>query len=806
MNPQVKQPTDGAGVRQGSRASFSRTAIRIVVRGQVQGVGFRPFVFRLAQRCRLNGRVRNTLAGVVIEVEGTPEELAWFREHLVSEAPAAALIDDLKIDTIAPADWSTFVVEASDPAAPPQVRVPRDLATCAACRRDIFDLGSRRQSYPFTHCTACGPRYSILAAMPYDRSATAMRLFPMCAQCDAEYNAPEDRRFHAQPNACAACGPQVGLWDGEGRTIAGSDTAVTIAAEFLRSGRIVALKGLGGFQLLVRADQSEAVRRLRQRKNRPNKPLAVMVPSLASAEELVALGPVERELLGSPQNPIVLVEKQSRRPGDPGAERNRAELAAEVAPRIGTIGLFLPTSPLHHLVLAALDLPLVTTSGNRSEEPIVLDEREAVRRLAGVADAFLVHDRPIIRGVDDSVVRVIAGQPVTLRLARGLAPLPLPALEALAERRTCPPVLATGGHQKNALAIWTGAQAILTQHVGDLDNADARSTFRRVAQDLSRLYQFEPVALTCDLHPDYYTTRWAFAQNKPVTQVQHHHAHAVACMVEHNLLDREVLALTWDGTGQGPDGTIWGGEVLRAECTGFRRVASLLPFPLPGGELAIRHPGRAAFGLLWLLRGEEAVLNDGRLHRLLGLLPREVRVLAAMIGRGINTPWTSSIGRLFDAVAALVLGTYEVSYEGEAAVSLEAVAEPAVTDAYSLPFRPFDGPEPTAGDHTVPRGDWRPMLSAILADLTAEVPAGVVAARFHNALAHWAAAVVLDQPLREVVLSGGCFQNRFLVERTLEALERVNCRVYLHRQIPPGDGGLAVGQLGVAMARAGWDG
>jgi hydrogenase maturation protein HypF len=802
----VNLPSDGAIVRNGPRADSSRAAVRLLVRGHVQGVGFRPYVFRLAQRFRLCGRVYNTVTGVVIELEGAPEDLTGFQECLVTEAPAAALIDSLSSEMAAPVGRSSFAIDASDSPAQPQVRVPHDLATCAECRGDIFDPVNRRQAYPFTNCTACGPRYSILCAMPYDRPATAMRLFPMCVECDAEYHIPDDRRFHAQPNACATCGPRVGLWDREGRVIADSHRGVAAAAELLRQGQVVALKGLGGFQLLVRADQSEPVCRLRQRKNRPSKPLAVMVSSIEAAEEIAALGLVERRLLQSPQNPIMLVEKRSRQRDRFTAEENRGRLAAEVAARIGTLGLFLPTTPLHHLLLAALDLPLVTTSGNRSEEPIITDEREALRRLAGVADAFLVHDRPIVRGVDDSVVRVIAGQVVTIRLARGLAPLPLPAVEVLAQANACPPVLATGGHQKNALAIWTGTQAILAQHVGDMDNPDTRSMFNWVAQDLTGLYQVEPVGLACDLHPDYYTTQWAFAQNKPVTQVQHHHAHAVACMVENSLLDREVLALTWDGTGYGPDGTIWGGEILRAECTGFKRVASLLPFPLPGGEAAIRHPARAAFGLLWLLRGEEAVLQDDGLHRLLGLSPREVRVLGAMIGRGINTPWTSSIGRLFDAVAALVLGAHEASYEGEAAVVLEAVADAAVTDtyslplAYSLPLRLPDGSEPMAGDSTVPRGDWRPMLSAILADLASGVEAGVIAARFHNALGRWAAAVASRQPLYEVVLSGGCFQNRFLAERTVEALDRVNRKTYLHSRIPPGDGGLAVGQLAVAIA------
>ena len=575
-----------------------------------------------------------------------------------------------------------------------------------------------------------------------------------------------------------------------------------MAADLVRRGAIVAVKGLGGFQLVVRADQVEPIGRLRQRKNRPSKPLAVMVPSVECAEHVAALTPLERRLLESSQNPIVLVEKRSRLQNGCEAGEPRGRLAAEVAPGVGTVGLFLPTTPLHHLLLTALDLPLVATSGNRSDEPIITDEREALRRLAGVADAFLVHDRKIARGIDDSVVRVIAGQVVTIRLARGLAPLPLPALEVLAQAMAYPPILATGGHQKCALAVWTGTQAILAQHVGDLDRPDTRSTFDWVAHDLTGLYQFEPVGLACDLHPDYYTTQWAFTQNKPVAQVQHHHAHAVACMVEHSLLDREVLALTWDGTGYGSDGTIWGGEILRAKCTGFTRVASLLPFPLPGGEAAIRHPARAALGLLWLLRGEAAMLRDAGVHGVyrLGLSPRDVGVLGAMIRRDLNTPWTSSMGRLFDCVAALVLGVHEVSYEGEAAVLLEAIADPAVTDAYPLPQWLPNGRAPMAGDRTVPRGDWRPMLSAILADLASDVDAGAVAARFHNALAHWAAAVASRQPLHDVVLSGGCFQNRFLTERTVGALSRVNCRIYLHSHIPPGDGGLAVGQLAIAMA------
>jgi hydrogenase maturation protein HypF len=756
----------------------------MVLTGQVQGVGFRPFVHRLAHRCRLGGRVHNTPAGVVIELEGTPGNLAQFQERLVSEAPAAAKIEDLLVQPMSPSGRFLFTIHASDSSAPPQVRVPRDLATCADCRREIFEPSDRRHNYPFTNCTACGPRYSIIEAMPYDRASTVMRLFAMCAGCTEEYDAPGNRRFHAQPDACAACGPQIGLWDGEGRVIAGPDTAISAAAALIKKGQIVALKGLGGFQLLVRVDQADAVLRLRQRKNRPSKPLAVMVPSLDAAEQLAALDSTERRLLNSPHNPIVLAKAQ------PG------KLVEVVAPRVGTLGLFLPTTPLHHLLLAELGSPVVATSGNRGEEPIVTDEDEAVRRLAGLADAFLVHNRPVARRVDDSVVRVIAGRPTIFRMARGFAPLPLPALETTVG----PPILATGGHQKTALALWSGNQAILAQHLGDLDHSDARSAFETAVRDLSDLYQFEPTVLACDLHPEYFTSQWASARNKRVIPVQHHHAHAAACMVEQGLLDREVLALTWDGTGYGSDATIWGGECLRVWRDGFERVASLLPFPLPGGDAAVRHPNRVAFGLLYGLLGEDAILRNDYWTRQLGLSQREGRLLASIIQRRVNTHWTSSVGRLFDAVAALLLGVQAVSYEGEAAVWLEATADPRITDAYDLPLRTGEVCRALVGERSCPRGDWRPLLSAVLADLARDIEVGIIAARFHNALARWAADVAVQHPRLDVVLSGGCFQNRLLTERTLEALGALERRVFVHSQVPPGDGGLAVGQLAVALA------
>lgn len=763
----------------------AREAVRILVRGQVQGVGFRPFVARLARRHRLGGLVRNTSCGVAIDLEGLPEGLEAFRDQLLAEAPALARVDSLDIEPVSPAGWTGFEIAASGAGESPGVRVPRDVAVCSRCLEDVRESSNRRHGYPFANCTDCGPRYSIVEAMPYDRSGTSMQHFLMCEACRREYDNVADRRFHAQPNACAACGPRVTLWDRHGVPLAGPEASIARCVDLLRQGRIVALKALGGFQLLVRADQVEAVQRLRDRKRRPSKPLAVMVPSSADAEQVADLGPLERRLLCSPENPIVLVKQ---RPG---------LLAEAVSPHLDTVGLFLPSTPLHHLLLSQLKLPVVATSGNRGGEPIVTDEHEATSQLDGIADAFLVHDRPIVRRVDDSVVRVIAGQAVTFRLARGYAPLPLPALETVA----CSPVLAVGGHQKVALAAWSGAQAVLAQHVGDLDDAESRLAFAGTVEDLQCLYRFDPATIACDLHPDYFSTRWAMTRGKPLVQVQHHHAHALACMVEHGLRDREVLAFAWDGTGHGTDGTVWGGEALKAGWNGLERVASLLPFPLPGGEAAIRQPGRAAFGVLSLALGPETMLEDGRLHKRLGLAASQAGVLTSMVRRGVNTPWTSSVGRLFDAVAALVLGVHEVSYEGEAAVWLEAVADPAVTDAYEMPLRSPGECMVAAGDAAIARGDWRPMILAMLKDMAADVEPGIIAARFHNALAGWAGAVARHAPHLDIVLCGGCFQNRLLTERCLDMIRASGRRVYFPGQVPPGDGGLAVGQLAAAMAK-----
>ncbi len=732
-------------------------AVHMVVRGAVQGVGFRPFVWRLARDCGLRGRIRNGAAGVLLDLEGDEDALARFRARLGAETPPAAVVESIEVACASWRGYTTLEVVASEPAAGARTRVPPDRVTCQACQREVLASANRRHEHPFASCSDCGPRYSIISGMPYDRSRTTMERFVPCADCSREYLAPDDRRFHAEPIACPGCGPRLTLLDGSGAPAAGPQDALAAAAARLLAGEILALQGLGGFQLVVRADDDRAVARLRARKRRPTKPLAVMVASLAEAERLAHLDRAAHDALSSPAGPIVVVERREPWP-----------LAPAIAPGMRTVGLFLPTTPLHHLLLRGVGCPVVATSGNRSSEPIAIDVAEALGRLGGIADAFLVHDRPIARRLDDSVVRIIGGRVTTLRVGRGLAPLTVAALESAGRGRS--PRLAVGGHLKVAPALWTGSQAVLAQHVGDMDDPETRHQLSVVVADLADLYGIRIEQVACDLHPEYWTTRWAADRWLPTMTVQHHHAHAAAVMAEHGLLDREVLAFTWDGTGWGLDGTVWGGEALRVRGEHARRVASLRPFPLPGGEAAIRRPERIAWGLA----GEQAGL--------LGLSPQETRLLGTMIARRLHTPATTSVGRLFDAMAALVLGIRGTSYDGEAAARLEAAADPADDAVYPLPD-----------------GDWRPLVAAVLEAIRRGEDAAHIAAGIHGALASWAAAVAQREGVREVVLSGGCFQNALLTTRVAAAVADQGKRVYVPGVIPPNDGGLAVGQLAVAL-------
>jgi hydrogenase maturation protein HypF len=761
------------------------------IRGAVQGVGFRPHVYRLARELELGGWVVNDTRGVRLEVEGPRHSVERFARRLQDDPPARAVIQECTEVWLAPAGHGGFEIRLSDAGGELSAVVLPDLAPCPRCLEEIHRPGNRRFGYPFTNCTDCGPRLSIVRCLPYDRPNTTMAGFVQCSDCAAEYGEPDDRRFHAQPNACPACGPHLSLLDDTGRLQLGGagepdDAAVLArAVAALEEGRIVALKGVGGFQLLVDATDDGAVRRLRRRKGRPHKPLAVMAPSLEAARRLCTIGDAEARLLSSQETPIVLLSR--------GEARSPA-LAPSVAPDTGELGIMLPSSPLHHLLMRRFGRPLVATSGNRSEEPICRANEEAVRRLTGIADLFVVHDRPIERHVDDAVVRWFRRAPRILRRARGYAPLPLLTHEEL------PALLAVGGHLKNAVAVSRGRQIFISQHIGDLESPEARDAFRRAVSDLVRLYRIEAEAVVHDSHPDYASTELARDWGGPLMQriaVQHHHAHLASVLAEHGRIhdERPVLGVTFDGTGHGSDGTIWGGEFLLGTAAGSRRVAHLRVFALPGGEAAVREPPRAALGLLV----ETGLLERGLELGLLPLVPHaDIGIMAQAVERGVNAPETSSAGRLFDGVAALLGLADAVTHEGQAASTLEHLCDPGEVGAYRFEFRSAAA-EPLHGE--APRVvDWEPMLNALLDDVARGVERGRIAARFHNGLATALAEAASGVGVEDVALTGGCFLNRVLLERGARALEARGHRVLLNQQVPPGDGGICLGQIAVGAA------
>ncbi len=747
----------------------------MLVRGAVQGVGFRPTAYRLARDLDLGGWVCNSSAGVDLELEGPGGRLDQFLQRLPAELPSLAIIHSVDTCQVAPLGEVEFVIRHSRSQARPTVRVLPDLAPCAACLREVDDPQDRRYRYPFANCTLCGPRYSILLRLPYDRGTTTMAGFALCPECRAEYEDPEDRRFHAQPVACPRCGPRLALWDPRGRTLARSDQALHLAAQALRQGRILALKGLGGFQLLVDARDGPAVARLRQRKGRQAKPLALLVPNLDQARRLGLVGPEEQRLLLSQAAPIVLA-----------ARHPEAPVAPEVAPGMARLGVMLPATPLHHLLMQELAFPVVATSGNLSEEPLCTEERQALQRLGGVADLFLVHDRPIARPVDDSVVQVVAGAGQVLRCARGYAPLALP----LPTGRCAPAsILALGGHSKNSVALTVGAEVVLSQHLGDLDTVASRSNFRLTLDGLVDLYGLHPQQVACDLHPDYASTLQARNLDLPRVPVQHHQAHLYAGMLEAGL-EPPVLGVAWDGTGFGPDGTVWGGEFFMVEAGRCRRVARLRPFRLPGGEQAVREPRRAALGLLHVLDPD---LHFPGLAWLDEFSPAQLAVLRTMLDRGLQSPWTSSAGRVFEAFAALLGLRQRNLFEGQAAMELEACLE-GRTPGATAPCPPLDLVEADPL-HL----DWVPLLRHVLQGLGLGRPRSELALEIHAAMAGAITTVARHLGVTRVVLSGGCFQNRALTEQAVFLLRREGFLPFWHKVVPPNDGGLAAGQAYAAL-------
>ena len=728
----------------------------------MQGVGFRPFVYNLAQRCGLAGYVLNSSAGVIVEAEGAASVLDGFIESLRREAPPLARIEEMLVAAIDPRGESQFVIRESEPEVGEFVLVSPDVATCPDCCRDFSDPQNRRYGYAFTNCTNCGPRYTIIRDIPYDRPNTTMAGFRMCAACQAEYDDPRDRRFHAQPNACPDCGPRL-------------SAPIADARHRLAEGAIVAIRGLGGFHLACDARDDAAVHRLRERKRRSDKPFALMARDLAAVEGFCEVSADDRRALESPRRPIVILP---RRPD--------ARISPAVAPGNHTVGVMLPYTPLHHLLFdgAPYDV-LVMTSGNLSEEPIVTSNEEARARLRPLADWFLLHDRDIYMRTDDSVVRTFEGRERTLRRARGFVPQAIDLGMEVAE------VLACGGELKNTFCLSKGRYAVLSQHIGDMENYETLVFFEETLGNLKKLFRVEPRAVAHDLHPLYLSTQYAQrVPDLPKIGVQHHHAHVASCMAENGLRGK-VIGVALDGTGYGADGKIWGGEFLIADYAGFERRMHFRYVPLAGGDAAVRQTWRPALAYLADTFGTTAEFP--------GLAPwREVaeshlRAVRGMIAHRVNTVDTSSCGRLFDAVASLVGLRQQINFEGQAAIELEMIAAAGVTDAY--PFA-CDG-------ETL---DFRPAIARIVAEVRGGTPSAVIAARFHNT----AADAVVDacrrlraaEKLNRVCLSGGTFQNMKLLMRTLAGLRRLDFEVYLHAQVPPNDGGIALGQAVIASRQA----
>jgi hydrogenase maturation protein HypF len=757
----------------------ARVRKAIEITGIVQGVGFRPYVYRLALQRNLAGFITNTAAGVSIEVEGPAEAVDDFVSKLPMEAPPLARITQVGANDIPARDDGEFRILPSRPGESRRVLISPDVAICDDCLRELFDPSDRRFHYPFINCTNCGPRYTIVRDIPYDRARTSMAVFPMCADCQREYDDPINRRFHAQPNACWKCGPQVELWDGEGKRVEAADPIAEAAAR-LQAGYVVAVKGLGGFHLAVDATNPAAVSRLREGKRRVEKPFAIMAPSYEAVRNLCELDDASRPMLESPERPIVLLRKKSR-----------SLITELVAPFNREYGVFLPYTPLHHLLFAAGHFQaLVMTSGNISEEPIAIDNPEAVGRLRGIADFFLVHNRDILLRCDDSVVRVTGGQPRQLRRSRGYVPVPVFLNEDL------PPILAAGGELKNTVCLTKGRHAFLSQHIGDLENLESYGFFETTISRFKRILEVEPQLLAYDLHPDYFSTRWALGQNSiERVGVQHHHAHIASCMAE-NRLEGKVIGIALDGTGYGTDGAVWGGEVLLATYADFQRAAHLDYVPMPGGAAAITEPWRMAVSYLHKHFGE--TLLDLDIPFVRELDRRQVAVLVRMLERGVNSPLTSSCGRLFDAVSALAGIRKRVNYEAQAAIEFEAaMAGEGEGHGYAFELRP-DGSGWII--------DTRPLFAALVNDLKCGVPVGIVSHRFHeglvDVLARVATLIHAKTGLDNICLSGGSFQNVFLLEKLKRKLEAEGLKVFTHSEVPCGDGGLSLGQALVAAHRS----
>ena len=734
--------------------------LRVSLKGAVQGVGFRPFVYRIAKSLDLKGFVINDSKGVLIEVEGEEEKLNEFLLKLSKDKPPLARIYSREVLYLEPKGYEDFEIKKSNEEGEKEVLILPDIATCEDCLKELFNPKDRRYMYPFINCTNCGPRFTIIEKLPYDRKNTTMKVFKMCKKCKEEYENPLDRRFHAQPNACPVCGPWVSLYDRNGKLIAEKEKALKILIEEIKKGKIVAVKGIGGFHLICDATNEESVRELRRRKRRQEKPFAVMFRDLEQVEEYAQPTDLERALLLSPERPIVLIRK-------------KRELAPSVSPGLKRVGAFLPYSPLHHIILKNLDFPIVATSGNLSDEPIVKNNDEALNKLKEFSDLILTHNREIKRRCDDSVVKVVGKVPTFIRRSRGYAPLPVGVPFKLPKK-----VLAVGGMLKNTFAIGFENKVFLSQHIGDVDNLTTLKVFEESVYDFMKLYDFEPEVIVCDKHPRYETTRWAKEFSKkngiPLIEVQHHYAHVLSCMAENEIKDK-VLGIAWDGTGYGDDGTLWGGEFLIAYYEKYERVFHFKPFRLIGGEKAVKEPRRVALSILFEIFGEEALNLD--VPTIKAFKESEIETLFKIWKKGINSPFSSSVGRLFDAISSILGIKQKISYEGQSAMMIEDLYDEKEKSHYEFYIK----------DKQI---DWREIFYGILKEK--DIKRAV--SRFINTLAFICLEIAKELEIEKVCLSGGVMQNDPLVFKIKELLEDKGFKVFTHQKVPPNDGGISLGQ------------
>ncbi len=757
-----------------------KTRYKIEIRGNVQGVGFRPFIYRLASKLNLKGFVCNTSTGVTVDVEGEAEALKNFIAFIYSNKPEVSFISGLEYSELDLQGYSDFKIVESKSNDDIDIIIPPDIAVCTECLYEMYDRNNRRYLYPFINCTNCGPRYSIIESMPYDRQNTSMKIFNMCDECKKEYQEPLDRRFHAEPIACPVCGPKLQLWDSNGICLIDGNEVIDFAVELILKGYIIAIKGIGGFQLVADASNSTALKLLRIRKRRSQKPFALMFPDYYTVEEICYVSTLEKCALISKESPIVLLKRK--------ITDNKC-ISEECAPENPYLGVMLPYSPLHHLLMKKFQRPIVATSGNLSEEPICIDNYEALKRLNKIADYFVVHNRPIVRHVDDSIVRIINNKQVILRRARGFAPFPISFDKLNSSKKD---ILALGSHLKNTIAIRKKKNIILSQHIGDLTTSETYSTFIKTVNNLSELNRLDSHALIlCDSHLDYLSTKYGESLNKSIFYIQHHYAHVAACRIENEIYG-DALGVSWDGAGYGLDGNIWGGEFFLMEENKVIHIGQFKIFPLPGGEIAIKEPRRSLAGILFEIFNNQMDYNELIfLHS--SFSQKEFEMIKNILLKKINTPYSSSVGRLFDAFSSFLNICHINNYEGQAAMMLEFNADERIYDYYNFEIKWYE-------KIII---DWSNLFLEAIRDIKNGVDKTIIAAKFHNTLANIILNVAKITESEKVLLSGGCFQNKLLTERTIDLLNSNNIKTYTNQKIPPNDGGIAAGQIAAYLLTEG---